>query len=77
MVDNLVAEGCFDNERVKLLGIETIPIPSKGFAVVFKDFITCGLRFIPSSFLRDVLEEFNVQLHQLTPNGIATLSKFA
>lgn len=44
---------------------------------MFRDFFTCGLRFIPSSFFRDVLEEFNVQLHQLTPNGIAVLSKFA
>lgn len=77
MVDHLETEGCFDQSRAKLPGRETVPSPpGKEYAVVFRDFITCGLRFIPCSFLPDVLDAFNVQIHQLTPNGIAALSKF-
>lgn len=77
MLDAFENEGYFDKWRAKLPGGETVSLPGKDYAVVFRDFFTCGLGFIPSSFLRDVLEEFNVQIHQLTPNGIATLSKFA
>jgi len=55
---------------------ETIPKPPEGFAVVFKDFFMCGLRFPCTSFLGQVLEAFRVQLHHLNPNGFLTLSKF-
>jgi hypothetical protein len=55
---------------------QTIPDPLEGYAVVFKDYFTCGLRFPSVGFLRQVLETFNLQLHHLTPNGFLTLSKF-
>jgi hypothetical protein len=42
--------------------------------VVFKDFFLCGLCFPATHFLYHVFEEFEVQLHHLTPNGI--LGKF-
>jgi hypothetical protein len=48
---------------------ETVPHPPEGYAVVFKDYFTCGLRLPSVSFLRQVLEAFQLQIHHLTPNG--------
>jgi hypothetical protein len=47
---------------------ETTPNPSEGYAVVFRDFFLCRLRFPCTSFLGEVLEAFRVELHHLTPN---------
>jgi hypothetical protein len=54
---------------------ETTPNPSKGYAVVFRDFFSCGLRFPFTSFLGEVLEAFHVQLHHLTPNAFFNLEQ--
>jgi len=55
---------------------ETIPKSGAVDVVVFKDFLANGLCLSVVQFLREVLENFKVQLHHLTPNGILTLSKF-
>ena len=55
---------------------ETVPKPGAADAIVFKDFIAYGLHLSAMQFLQEVLENFKVQLHHLTPNGILTLSKF-
>ena len=55
---------------------ETIPRPGAADVMVFKDFFTCGLRFLAVWFLWEALEDFEVQLHHLTPNDILTISKF-
>lgn len=44
--------------------------------MVFRDFFTCGLRIPSFWFVQEVLKEFNLQIHHLTPNGILVLSKF-
>jgi len=56
---------------------QTVPAPEEGYAVVFRDFFTCGLRMPPYHFLREVMESFNVELQHFSPNGILTLSKFS
>jgi hypothetical protein len=43
--------------------------------VVFEEFFTARLRMPPQPVLTDILHKFCVQLHQLTPNAIAQLSK--
>jgi hypothetical protein len=53
-----------------------VPSPGEGYAVVFKDYFSCGLRLPYIKFLRQVLEVFQVHIHHLTPNGFLTLSKF-
>jgi hypothetical protein len=53
-----------------------VPSPAEGFAVVFRDYFSCGLRLPSVIFLREVLEAFQLQLHHLAPNGFLTLSKF-
>jgi hypothetical protein len=42
---------------------------------VYKDFFVAGLRMPPHPALADILLHFQTQLHQLTPNAIAQLSK--
>jgi hypothetical protein len=53
-----------------------MPSPAEGYAMVFRDYFSCGLRLPSVTFLREVFEEFQIQIHHLTPNGFLTLSKF-
>jgi hypothetical protein len=55
---------------------QTVPSPAEGYAVVFRDYFSCGLRLPSITFLQEVLEELQLQIHHLTPNGFLTLSKF-
>jgi len=75
MIEELEKEGCFAKGKGGLRMARQFPgLGSQ--AVVVKDFFACGLRFPAVRFLQEVLENFKVQLHHLTPNGILTLSKF-
>lgn len=76
MIGELVLQGCFPAGVGMPLGGETVPRLEPHEAVVFKDFFVSGLRLPSVVFLQLVLESFKVQLHQLTPNSILTLSKF-
>jgi hypothetical protein len=53
-----------------------MPSLGKDYAVVFKDYFSCGLHLPSAKFLCQVLEEFELQIHYLTPNDFLTLSKF-
>jgi hypothetical protein len=55
---------------------QTVPSPAEGYAMVFRDNFSYGLRLPSITFLQEVLEEFQLQIHHLTPNGFLTLSKF-
>jgi hypothetical protein len=59
---------CFGEE-------ETIPKPEND-VVVFKSFFKAGLRFPLHRMIADVLENFEIYLHQLIPNAIVRLSVF-
>jgi len=76
MILQLKKDECIPQGRAKLPQGETVPKPGKDYAVVFKDFFAYGLRLPSVKFLHEVLEEFDVQIHHLTPNGFRTLSKF-
>jgi hypothetical protein len=71
----LKKDGCIPQGRAKLPQGETVPSPSKDYIIVFKDYFSCGLRLPSVKFLREVLEEFDVQIDRLTPNGFLTLGK--
>jgi hypothetical protein len=58
-------------------GDETIPEPRPNEAIVFRDQFVAGLRFPLDPFVSGVLERFDMQLHQVTPNGISRLSSYA
>jgi hypothetical protein len=53
-----------------------IPELNDDEAIVIEDFLVAGWRMPPHSVLADILLRFQVQLHQLTPNVIAQLSKY-
>lgn len=56
---------------------EEISAPEAYEAVIFRDFLTVGLRFPCERFVCEVLERFNLQIHQLTPNAFSCLGVFA
>jgi len=77
-IADMVEARFFKEDRAKAPPAgQTVPAPEEGYAVVFKDFFTCGLRMPLYHFLREVMESFNVELQHFSPNGILTLSKFA
>jgi hypothetical protein len=55
---------------------ETTPKPENDEVVVFRSFFKAGLRFPLHEMIGDVLEDFEIYLHQLTPNAIVRLSVF-
>jgi hypothetical protein len=54
---------------------ETISELADDDAIVFEEFFTTGLHMPPHPALTEILIKFWVQLHQLTPNAFALLSK--
>jgi hypothetical protein len=61
---------------VRFGGEETISKPENDEVVVFKSFFKSGLRFPLHGMIADVLENFEIYLHQLTPNAIVRLSVY-
>jgi hypothetical protein len=57
-------------------GEETIPKPENDEVVVFKSFFKAGLRFPLHGMIADVLENFEIYLHQLISNAIVRLSVY-
>jgi hypothetical protein len=61
---------------IRFGGEETTPKPENEEVVVFRSFFKAGLRFPLHEMIKDVLEAFEIYLHQLTPNAIVRLSVF-
>jgi hypothetical protein len=71
--------GYFGEAEKKLIrfgGEETIPKLENDEVVVFKSFFKAGLRFPLHGMIAVVLENFEIYLHQLTPNAVVRLSVF-
>jgi hypothetical protein len=71
--------GYFGEAEKKLIHFrveETIPKPENDEVVVFKSFFKAWLRFPMHGMIADVLENFEIYLHQLTPNAIVRLIVF-
>jgi hypothetical protein len=56
-------------------GAEEVPEP-KGELVVFEAFFIIGLCLPAHRFVSEVLQKFEVQVHQLTPNAVVALAKY-
>lgn len=56
---------------------EEYPQPRPYEAVVFHDYFIVGLKFLVNDFMVGVMERFNLQLHQLTPNAVCRFGVFA
>jgi hypothetical protein len=71
--------GYFGEAKKKLVrfaGEETTPTTKDDEVVVFKSFFRAGLQFPLNEMIGEVLEKFEIYLHQLTPNAIVRLSFF-
>jgi hypothetical protein len=64
------------SKLVRFAGEETTPAPRNDEVVVFKSFFRAGLRFPLNEMIGEVLKNFEIYLHQLTPNAIVRLSVF-
>jgi hypothetical protein len=74
-VQDMQQLGYFGNGVGRVPGAEEIPEP-EGEIVVFKAFFTAGLRLPAHRFVAEVLQRFDVQIHQLTPNAVVALAKY-
>jgi hypothetical protein len=65
-----------ERKLVRFAGEEIIPEPKEDEVVVFKSFFRAGLWFPLNDMIGEVLKNFEIYLHQLTPNAIVRLSVF-
>jgi hypothetical protein len=71
--------GYFREAEKKLIhfaGEETTPEPKNDEVVVFKSFFRAGLQFPLNEMIGEVLDNYEIYLHQLTPNAIVRLDVF-
>jgi hypothetical protein len=64
------------NKLIRFAGEETTLEPKKDEVVVFKSFFRAGLQFPLNEMIGEVLDNYEIYLHQLTPNAIVKLSAF-
>jgi hypothetical protein len=74
-VQDMQQLGYFGNGVSRVPGAEEIPEP-EGEIVVFEAFFTAGLRLPAHRFVVEVLQRYDVQIHQLTPNAMVALAKY-
>jgi hypothetical protein len=74
-VQDMQQLGYFGNGVGRVPRAEEIPEP-EGEIVVFEAFFTAGLRLPAHRFVVEVLQRFEVQIHQLTPNVVVALAKY-
>jgi hypothetical protein len=65
-----------ESKLIRSTGEETILEPKKDEVIVFKSFFRAGLQFPLNEMTGVVLKNFEIYLHQLTPNAIVRLSVF-
>jgi hypothetical protein len=65
-----------ERKLVRFAEDETTPTPKDDEVVVFISFFKAGLRFPLNKMIREVLKNFEIYLHQLTPNAFVRLSIF-
>jgi hypothetical protein len=75
----MIKLGYFREAEKKLIRFareENTPKPKDDEVVVFKSFFRVGLRIPLNEMIEEVLDNFEIFLHQLTPNAIVRLSIF-
>jgi hypothetical protein len=65
-----------ERKLIRFVGEETTPTPKDDEVIVFKSFFRVGLRFPLNEMIGEVLKNFEIYLHQLTPNAIVRLNIF-
>jgi hypothetical protein len=65
-----------ESKLIRFVGEEVIPEPKEDEVLVFESFFRAGLRFPLNEIIGEVLKNFEIYLHQLTPNAIVRLSVY-
>jgi hypothetical protein len=65
-----------ESKLIRFASEEVIPEPKEDEVVVFKSFFRAGFRFPLYDIIGEVLKNFEIYLHQLTPNAIVRLSVY-
>jgi hypothetical protein len=65
-----------EKKLIRFAGEETTPEPRNDEVVIYKSFFRAGLRFSLHEMIGEVLDNYEIYLHQLTPNAIVRLSIF-
>jgi hypothetical protein len=65
-----------EKKLIRFAGEETTPTPKDDEVVVFESFFRAGLRFPLNEMIGEVLDNYEIFLHQLTPNAMVRLSIF-
>jgi hypothetical protein len=65
-----------ESKLVRFVGEEIFPEPKEDDVVIFKSFFRARLRFPLNDMIGEILKNFEIYLHQLTPNAIVRLSVF-
>jgi hypothetical protein len=65
-----------ESKLVRFAGEEVVPKPKDDEVAVFKSFFRAGLRFPLYDIIGELLKNFEIYLHQLTPNAIVRLSVY-
>jgi hypothetical protein len=65
-----------ENKLIRFAGEETTTTPENDEVVVFRSFFRAGLRFPLNEMIGEVLENYEIYLHQLTPNAIVRPSVY-
>jgi hypothetical protein len=74
-VQDMQQLGYFGSRVGRVPGAEEVPEP-EGELIVFEVFFTTGLRLPAHRFVAEVLQRFEVLVHQLTPNAMVALAKY-
>jgi hypothetical protein len=74
-VQDMQQLGYFSSGVGRVPGVEEVLEP-EGELVFFEAFFTAGLRLPARRFVSEVLQRFEVQVHQLTPNVVVALAKY-
>src|SRR4051812_49373885 len=72
----LVADGMVVEVAVQILGDEDVPAPQPDEWVCFQSFFPHGFALPVHPFVRGLLYTYQLQLHDLTPNGIFHIACF-
>jgi hypothetical protein len=75
-IKEMMEKWYFAEGKARALGAKTVSEPDNDEAVVYEEFFVAGLRMPPHCVLANILLKFQMQLHQLTSNAIAQLSKY-
>jgi hypothetical protein len=65
-----------DMSIVRVGGDSTAPVPEENEVVIYRSFLKGGLRFPLSKFVVEVLNIFQIFLHQITPEAIIRMGMF-